>query len=179
MRSVGALGCLKIRLIVLEFNCKLQFLEVLVNFVLVFKNEIIIYFTNASKTHLFQQKTCSCLSFFFFFYFSRIDTVHNIFCINIIKYAEEGFLFRYTDNHTADSNEGCLKTVDVFTCSSIFVSLCSFLAQPLLTAISFLQSRNLVQLVTLHMPFFFFSLLYGLVFLSDLSIRCWKLLFYY
>lgn len=93
--------------------------------------------------------------------------VHNIICINTIKYAGEGFLFRYTNNHTADSSEGCLKTVDVFTCSNIFVSLYSFLAQPLLTAIPFLQSRNLVQLVTLHMLFFFnfpsFMVLYFLV----------------
>lgn len=100
--------------------------------------------------------------------------VHNIFSIDIIKYTEEGFLFRYTSNHTADLNEGCLKTVDVFTCSSIFVSLCSFLAQPLLTVISSLQSRNLVAACYIA---YAFPPLYSLVFLSDLNVRCWKLYF--
>lgn len=80
-----------------------------------------------------------CLS-----YFSRIDTAHNVFCIDIIQYTREGFLFRYTSNHTADSSGGCLKTVDVSIYSSVFVGLCSFLAQPLLPAISALQGRNLV-----------------------------------
>lgn len=104
------------------------------------------------------------------FYFSRIDMVHNIFCIDIIQYTKEEFLFRYTSNHTADSNEGCLKTVDVSIYSSIFVVLCGFLAQPLLTAISALQSRNLVATCYVAYAAFFFPLLYSLVFLVTLML---------
>lgn len=36
--------------------------------------------------------------------------------------ATEGFLFRHTSNHSADSNEGCLKTDDVFTCFLVKIS---------------------------------------------------------
>lgn len=101
--------------------------------------------------------------------------VHNIFCIDIIKYTKEGFFFSYTSNHSADSNEGCLKTVDIFTCSSIFVSLCSFLAQPLLTAVSSLQSRNLVATCYIAYASPPFTVLY---FLGTL-IRMLEALFYY
>lgn len=47
------------------------------------------------------------------FYFSRIDMVPE---------AKEGFFFRHTSNHSADSNEGCLKTDDVFTCFLVQIS---------------------------------------------------------
>lgn len=104
--------------------------------------------------------------------------VHNVFCIDIIKDITEGFLFRYTSNHTADSNEGCLKTVDVFNCSSIFVYLCSFLAQPLLTALSSLQSRNLVAtcyIAYASPPFPPFTVLY---FLTTLMLDVGSLFYY-
>lgn len=36
--------------------------------------------------------------------------------IRFLTEAKEGFLFRHTSDHSADLNEGCLKTDDVFTC---------------------------------------------------------------
>lgn len=40
----------------------------------------------------------------------------------ILTEAREEFLFRHTSDHSADSNEGCLKTDDVFTCSLVQIS---------------------------------------------------------
>lgn len=82
-------------------------------------------------------------------------------CISI-KYTKEEFLFRCTSNHTADLNKGCLKTVNVFNCSSLF--LCSFLTQHLFIAILSLQSRKYVA--TCYMAYaFLFLFLYSSVFL--------------
>lgn len=82
-------------------------------------------------------------------------------CISI-KYTKEEFLFRCTSNHTADLNKGCLKTVNVSNCSSLF--LCSFLAQRLFIAILSSQSRNYVA--TCYIAYaFIFLFLDSLVFL--------------
>lgn len=110
------------------------------------------------------------------FYFSRIDMVRDIFCINMIKYPKEGLLFRYTSNHTADWSESCLKTVDVFICSSIIFPYAAFWLRLFLLLFSLYRAETLQQLVTLHV-LFWFPLLYSLTFVSNFNVRCWKLYF--
>lgn len=100
--------------------------------------------------------------------------VHNVFYIDIIKYTKEGFIFRYTSNHTADLNEGCLKTVDVFNCSK-HICLLVQLSGSASSYCYFIFTEQKSCSNLLHCFFFSFTVLY---FLATLTLDVGSLFYY-
>lgn len=98
----------------------------------------------------------------FLFVFAFLGSIWLITSCISIKYTKEEFHFGYTSNHTADLNEGCLKTVDIFNCSSIFVVELS-VSPSFYCHFIFTEQKSCRNL--LHWICFFFSPCYSLVFL--------------